>query len=51
MSEPKERVQYPELSGSELHHNLKNDPGKKGNQDHARDDDNDQFDANESHKD
>ncbi len=38
MSEPKQRVQYPELEGSELHHDLKNDPGKKGDPDHMKDD-------------
>lgn len=32
----KQRVQYDELEGSELHHDLKNDPGKKGDPDHAK---------------
>lgn len=38
MSEPRQRVQYPELQGSEQHHDLKNDPGKKGDPDHMKDD-------------
>lgn len=37
MANSKDRVQYPELKGSEQHHELKNDPGKKGDPDHAKD--------------
>jgi len=34
-----ERPQYPELDGSEQHHDLKNDPGKKGDPNHTKDTD------------
>lgn len=37
MATPKPRVQYPELNGSEQHFDLKNDPGKAGDPDHAED--------------
>ncbi|EBA11139.1 hypothetical protein [Roseobacter sp. CCS2] len=39
MAEHTPKVQYPELKGSEQHFDLKNDPGKKGDPDHASDDD------------
>lgn len=31
-------VKYPDLKGSEQHHNLKNQPGEQGDQDHASSD-------------
>lgn len=37
MAQPKHEVQYPQLKGSEQHHDLKNDPGKKGDPDHMKD--------------
>ena len=39
MGDTKKRVQYPQLKGSEQHHDLKNDPGKKGEPDHVKNDD------------
>ncbi len=33
------KVQYPHLKGSEQHHDLKNDPGQKGDPDHVTDED------------
>ena len=38
MADPKNRVQYPQLKGSEQHHDLKNDPGKLGDPDHMKED-------------
>lgn len=38
MPNHQQRVKYDELKGSELHHDLKNDPGKKGDPNHAKDD-------------
>lgn len=38
MTNPKYEVKYPQLKGSEQHHDLKNDPGKKGDPDHMKDD-------------
>jgi len=35
MGDPKYKVKYPELNGSEQHHDLKNNPGEKGDPDHT----------------
>jgi len=39
MKDQEPHVQYTQLKGSEQHHELKNDPGKKGDPDHMKDDD------------
>ncbi len=39
MPKTEKTVKHPELKGSDQHHDLKNQPGEKGDQDHAKDGD------------
>lgn len=50
MSNTEKTVKYPNLRGSEQHHDLKNQPGEKGDPDHMNDDGKTTADRSEAKK-